>query len=101
MIKMLTINLVKPVSISWVPLAVSLKLILNISFDQQGNPLKLNDAYKLAMELSRVHPVIRLRDARRIPMPKHREQQLESPINDKTENVLITLIVDYLRCPAM
>ena len=30
--------------------------------DQQGNPLKLNDAHKLAMELSRVHPVIRLRD---------------------------------------
>lgn len=53
--------------------------------DHQGNSLKLNDAHKLAMELSRVHPVIRLRDARRIPTPHSKEHHLESHIRDKTE----------------
>ncbi|WP_086984263.1 DUF2813 domain-containing protein [Vibrio aphrogenes] len=52
--------------------------------DRDGSPLALNDSHKLAMELSRIHPVIRLRDARRLPTLTTHEK-LDTHIQDKTE----------------
>ncbi|WP_105902031.1 DUF2813 domain-containing protein [Vibrio gangliei] len=53
--------------------------------DIEGNPLQLDDSYKLAMELSRIHPVIRLRDARRLPSHLQSVLKPDRDIQDRTE----------------
>ncbi|MFV0575405.1 MAG: DUF2813 domain-containing protein [Vibrio sp.] len=53
--------------------------------DLEGIPLQLNDSHKLALELSRIHPVIRLRDSRRLPLLDQIELNVTEKFNDVTE----------------
>lgn len=58
--------------------------------DHDANPIKLHDSEKLAIELSRIHPVIRLRDSRRLPFSNENiftESAAQSQSSKQTEDI--------------